>query len=113
MQEFTFVAYCELDHGMSGESLIDVELTEKEAKKLIKYGTQYDIYNDGFSECEELQDIYKKVYDAAIEQMTTEIREFGDLDDECANDPNWKLDDFYRCSVDFPSEFEDMLDEEE
>lgn len=113
MKEFTFIAYCELDHGHSGESWIDVELTDEEAEKLIKYGTQYDVYNDGFSECEELQDIYKKVYDAAIEQMTDEIKEFGDLDEEYASDPNWKLDDLYTCSVDFPSEFEDMLEEEE
>ena len=112
MKEFTFIAYFELDHELSCETSIGVELTEKEAKKLMKYGTQADIYYDGFSKCEELQDIYKKVYDSAIEQMTIEIREFGDLDDECANDPNWKLDDFYPCGVSFPEEFEDMLIEE-
>ena len=113
MKEFTFIAYCNLGNGHAGESLIDVVLTDKEAKRLIKYGTQAEIYYNEFSECEELQDIYKKVYAAAVEQMTDEIREFGDLDDECANNLDWKIDDFYTCSVDFPSEFEDMLEEDE
>ena len=113
MKEFTFMVCCDFCDGYVAETSIDVELTDKEAKRLIKYGTQYETYYDEFSRCEELQDIYKKVYDAAIKQMTKEIREFKNLDDECANDPNWKLDDFYPCSVAFPSEFELMLDEEE
>ena len=113
MKEFTFIAYCTYGRGDSGESYVDVELTEKESKKLIKYGTNPDIYYNDFENCEELKDIYDKVYAIAVEQMTDELRDFGDLDDEYANVPNWKIDDLYHCGVNFPEEFEDMLVEEE
>ena len=111
MKEFTFTAWCRYGKGDSGESWVDVELTDEEAESLIKYGTQAEIYFNEFSECEELKDIYKKVYDIAVKQMTEEIKEFGDLDG--ADDPNWKVSDTYQCGVNFPSEFEDMLIEEE
>lgn len=112
MQEFTFPAYCTFGSGDSGETFVDVELTEKEAKKLIKYGTNPDIYYDDFENCEELKDLYNKIYALAIEQMTDELRDFGDLDDEYANNPDWKVDDTYQCGVNFPDEFEDMLVDE-
>jgi hypothetical protein len=41
--------------------------------------------------------------------MTEEMRDFGDLEEKYANDPNWKIDDLYPCGVNFPVEFEDML----
>lgn len=113
MKEFTFIAYCTYGRGDSGETFVDVELTEKEAKKLIKYGTNPDIYYNDFENCEELKDIYDKVYAIAVEQMTDELRDYGDLDDEYADDPDWKVDDTYHCGVNFPEEFEDMLEEEE
>jgi hypothetical protein len=43
--------------------------------------------------------------------MTEETRDFGD--EEYASDPNWEVDDTYACGVEFPSEFEDMLVEED
>ena len=113
MKEFTFIAYCSFGKGDSGETWVDVELTDEEAERLLKYGTQADVYYDGFSECEALQDIYEKVYDAAVEQMTDEIKEYGDLDEDYLEDPNWKVDHLYACTVDFPSEFEDMLEDED
>lgn len=113
MKEFTFIAYCTYGKGDSGESYVDVELTEKEAKKLIKYGTNPDVYYNDFENCEELKDIYDKVYAIAVEQMTDELRDYGDLDDEYADDPNWKVDDTYHCGVNFPEEFVDMLEEDE
>lgn len=113
MKEFTFTAWCSFGKGDSGESWIDVELTDEEAKLLIKFGTQAEIYYGGFSRCEELKDLYQKVYTLAVEQMTEELKEFGDLDDKYRSDPNWKVDDLYPCGVNFPSEFEDLLTEEE
>lgn len=112
MKEFTFTAYCTFGKGDSGESWIDVELTDEEAERLIKYGTQAEIYYNEFSRCEELKDIYDKIYAIAVNQMTEEMRDFGDLEDKYANNPNWKVDDLYHCGVCFPSEFEDMLIEE-
>jgi hypothetical protein len=113
MKEFTFAAYCTFGKGDSGESWIDVELTDEEAEVLIKYGTQADIYYNGFDECEELKELYDKIYAIAVEQMTDELRELGDLDDEYANIPNWKVDDTYQCGVNFPGEFEYMLVDKE
>ena len=110
MKEFTFPIYCYYGKGDSGESAIDVELTDEEAERLIKYGTQPEIYDNGFDECEELKDIYEKLYALAVEQITEEIM---DSDDECEHDPNWKADENYPCGVSFPEEFEDMLTEEE
>lgn len=111
MKEFTFTAWCNYGTGDSGESWIDVELTDEEAERLIKYGTQPDIYYNEFCRCEELKDLYQKIYALAIEQMTEEIRDFGD--DDHTSDPDWKADDTYACGVNFPNEFEDMLVEEE
>ena len=113
MKEFTFTAYCTFGKGDSGESWIDVELTDEEAESLEKYGTQPDIYYNGFSQCKELEDLYKKLYNLAVDQMTEEMRDFGDLEEKYANDPNWKVDDLYPCGVNFPTEFEDMLLEDE
>lgn len=111
MKEFTFAAWCRYGKGDSGESWVDVELTDEEAELLIKYGTQAEIYYNEFSECAELKDLYEKIYAIAVKQMTEEIKEFGDLDG--TDDPDWKVDDVYQCGVNFPSEFEDMLTEEE
>jgi hypothetical protein len=111
MKEFTFTAYCTYGKGDSGESWVDVELTDEEAERLIKYGTDPDIYYNDFENCEELKDLYQKIYALAVKQMTEELREFGDLEEKYASDPNWKVDDLYHCGVNFPSEFEDMMEE--
>jgi hypothetical protein len=113
MKEFTFPAWCRYGKGDSGESWVDVELTDEEAERLIKYGTQAEIYYKEFSQCEELKDLYQKIYAIAVIQMTDELRTFGDLEEKYANDPSWKVDDLYHCGVNFPDEFEDMLIEEE
>lgn len=112
MKEYTFIAYCSFGKGDSGESWVAVELTDAENERLIKFGTQPDIYYNGFSRCKELSDLYKKIYDIAIEQMTEEMRDFGDLEEKYANDPNWKVDDLYPCGVNFPAEFEALLSED-
>lgn len=111
MKEYTFIAYCTFGKGDSGESYVDVELKDEEYDRLIKYGTQPDIYYNGFSKCKELADLYKRVYDIAIDQMTEEMRDFGD--EAHADDPNWKVDDTYACGVNFPREFENLLVEDE
>lgn len=113
MKEFTFIAYCTFGKGDSGETEVDVELTDEEYERLIKFGTQPDIYYNEFYRCKELEDLYNKIYNIAVDQMTEEMRDFGDLEDKYANDPNWKVDDLYPCGVNFPREFEDLLAEEE
>ena len=110
MKEYTFIAYCTFGRGNSGETEVTVELTNAEAKKLEKYGTQSDIYYDGFENCEQLKDLYDKIYHIAVEQMTEEMIDYGDR--ETPDDPNWKVDDDYACGVNFPEEFEELLEDE-
>ena len=112
MKEFTFTAYCTFGRGDSGETEVDVELTDEEYERLVKFGTQPDIYYNGFSKCKELADLYNRIYSLAVDQMTEEMRDFGDLEEKYANDPNWKVNDLYHCGVNFPWEFENMLSEE-
>lgn len=113
MKEFTFIAWCRFGRFDSGETEVEVELTDEESERLITHGTNADTYYNGFSECEELKDIYKKVYSIAVAQMTDEMRDYGELDEDELNNPNWEVDDSYACGVNFPSEFENMLIEGE
>ena len=113
MKTITFPAYCTFGKGDSGETEVEVELTDEEYEKVMEYGTDEEYYYDGFAECEALKDIYDKVYSIAVDQMTEEMRDFGDLDDEYVGDPNWKVDDLYHCGVHFPFEFEDLIEEDD
>ncbi len=110
MKEFTFTAYCTFGRGDSGETEVEVELTDKEAELLEHYGKQAEVYYNGFSRCKELEDLYKKIYALAVDQMTEEMKDFGDEDH--SDDPNWQVDDDYACGVNFPIEFEEQLSEE-
>jgi hypothetical protein len=112
MKDYIFTAYCTFGKGDSGETEIEVELTDEDAERLVKFGTQPDIYYNGFSRCKELEDLYQKIYALAVDQMTEEMRDFGDLEKKYANDPNWKVDDLYACGVNFPTEFEDLFEED-
>ena len=102
MQEFVFLAWCSFGTEYSE---VFVELTDEEAERLEHYGRQEDVLAKGFAKCEQLEDIYDKVYDIAVEQMTEELREFGDV--EYTADPNWKVNYTYACGVEFPSDFGD------
>lgn len=112
MKEFTFIAWCRFGRGDSGETEVEVELTDEEAERLYTYGTNADVYHEGFSACKELKDIYKKIYSIAVDQMTEEMRDFGELGEAELNNSNWQVDDTYACGVEFPRDFEDMLPEE-
>ena len=115
MKTITFPAYCTFGKGDSGESEVEVELTDEEYERVMALGTKPDVYYDGFDECEELKDIYDKVYAIAVNQMTEEMRDYGEFDEdeeEKINDPDWQIDDMYACGVNFPWDFEDMLVEE-
>ena len=113
MKEFTFTAYCQFGKGDSGETFLDVELTDKEVEELLHYGTQAEIYYNGFSRCEELKELYLKLYALAVDQMTEEMRDYGYLDEKYASDTNWRIDEIYPCGVMFPFEFENMLADED
>lgn len=113
MKNITFPAYCKFWKYDSGETQVEVVLTDEEAEKIIALGTQPDIYYNGFQSCEELKPLYDRIYSIAVDQMTEEMRDFGDLEEEYANNPSWKIDDLYPCGVNFPFEFEDVLCDDE
>jgi hypothetical protein len=112
MKNITFPAYCRFGKLNSGETWVDVELTDEEAERIITLGTQPDIYYKGFQSCEELKDLYDRIYTIAVDQMSEEMRDFGELDKRFASNHELKVDDLYACGVNFPFEFEDLLCEE-
>lgn len=115
MKTITFPAYCRFGKGDSGETQVEVDLTDEEAERITTLGTQPDIYYKGFQNCEELKDLYDRIYTIAVNQMTEEVRDFATeefIKEEGADDPSWKIDDTYSCGVNFPFEFEDILCED-
>lgn len=110
MKGYEFPAWCSFGKGDSGESIVYFELTDEEAARLEATAKDPDIYYDGFYEAEDLADIYKKVYAAAVEQITDELR---DADLDIPADENWEADDTYAVGVEFPTEFEDLFEEDE
>lgn len=108
MQEYCFIG-CTTYSDETTEVL--VELTDEESERLEEYGKKASVFYDGFENCEELTEIYEKIYKVAVQQMTEEVREYGE-DDNC-EDPDWKIDDTYACWVNFPSEWEEELEEDE
>ena len=105
MREFTFPAWVEFGRNDYGDTLVSVSLTDEEADRLIKFGTRSEIYYNGFSQCDEIRDIYDKVYTAAVDQITEELGEDWLDEDE-------RADNRYSCGVKFPEGFEDMSEEE-
>ena len=105
MREFTFRAWC----SVGGDTYVCYELTDEEAERLIKFGTDPHVIS--FSRCGELADIYSKVYTAAVEQITEEMREWGSEDEdenEAMQDPAWSAETWYDIGVGFPLEFKTM-----
>jgi hypothetical protein len=115
MKEFTFPAWCKSGKFCSGATTVEVSLTEEEAERLVKFGTNPDIFYSykGFYNCRDVNDIYDKVYEIAVDQITAELKEWMDEDDEeeveILNDPNWRADDLYEVGVEFPRDFEKMI----
>lgn len=115
MKEFIFPAWCKSGKFCSGETLVEVSLTDEEAERLVKYGTDPQVLYSyrGFYNCGALHDIYDKVYKIAVVQITQELIEWMDEDDEdeakILNDPNWRADDLYEVGVGFPREFEKLV----
>jgi hypothetical protein len=105
MKEFTFRAWC----SAGGDTYVCYELTDEEAERLLKFGTDPNVIS--FSRCGELADIYSKVYMAAVEQITEEMREWGSEDEdenEAMQDPAWSAETWYNIGVGFPKEFYDL-----
>lgn len=102
MKEYTFFATTDIGDG---ETYIDVTLTDEEAELLEKYGKKSSVYYN-FSECEELAEIYNKVYDEAVDVLTEELIEYEEDADE-----DWRANDTYSIHIHLPSEFENDLED--
>ena len=115
MKEFTFSAWCKSGKFCSGGTAVEVSLTEEEAERLVKFGTDPEIFYSykGFYNCRDIHDIYDKVYEIAVIQITDEQKEWMDEDDEeeaeILNTPNWRADDLYEVVVEFTRDFEKKL----
>ncbi len=106
MKSYEFPAWCRFGKGDSGETIVEYELTDEEAARLEAAASDEEIYYTGFYETADLADIYKKVYAAAVDQITEELLDGdfpGDLD---RDNKDWKADDTYAIGVGFPTEFE-------
>ena len=112
MKEFIFPAWCKSGKFCSGETNVEVSLTDEEAERLVKFGTDPQVLYSfrGFYNCRALNDIYNKVYEIAVTQITQELLEWMSEDDEeeaaILNNPNWRADSLYEIGVGFPREFE-------
>lgn len=115
MKHFIFPAWCKSGKFSSGATLVEVGLTDEEAERLVKFGTDPEVLYSyrGFYNCSAVNDIYDKVYKIAVDQITDEQKAWMSEDDEeeaeILNNPNWRADDFYEVGVEFPREFEKMV----
>lgn len=111
-KKFTFEAFCKRIDNSSVDIRFVVELSKEDAKRITYYGTKSDIYEEGFVNCDELSDLYSKIYEVAIDKLTDEIRErakSGFAYEPEAEDCSWKVDDTYYCEVLFPKIFEEYI----
>lgn len=115
MKEFEFVACCNYGPGDSGETYLNIDLSDEEASRLESACADPDIYyGQEFCKYEPLSDIYKKVYARAIAEITSELKYDCDfLPESIINDPFWRADDLYYIWIDFPGYLEPQDDEEE
>lgn len=108
----TFGAYTNFGKCDSVDWEFDFEVTE-EYDRLIEAAKEY--YN--FDEAEEVADIYVKVYEAAVAQATQDFIEndpesIEDYLDEGQSLEEWRADEVYFIGVNFPVEWQEMLEEE-
>lgn len=112
-KKITFGAYISFGKCDSVDWEFDFEVTEEEHNRLLEAAKEYFDFN----EAEEVADIYAKVYDVAVTQATKDclendaegiknyLREGQTLED-------WRADDTYMVVVNFPTEWQEMLEEE-
>ena len=98
-----FGAWCSFGKNDNGETVVAAELTNEEIVRLREAAKEW--YWDDFDECDEVHDIYEKVYALAVDQITSELREnqpgFGEQLGE-----NEKADSIYYIGVAWPEEME-------
>ncbi len=102
MASVEFLAWCKFDRFSSGATYVDVKLTFEEITRL----AAQDKDACSFAECEAVKDIYHKVYEAAVAQLTEELREADDMGTGYLKEGQ-RADDVYPVNVDWPKDGED------
>ena len=97
MARVEFLAWCRFDRFSSGMTYVDVELTFEEIGRL----AAQDKDACSFAECEDVRDIYQKVYEAAVAQITKELREADDQGTGYLSEGQ-RADDVYPINVEWP-----------
>lgn len=91
----------------------EIEVTEEEYERLTKAMKT----GDDFYDCDEVRDIYNRIYDIVDEIATADLLAYDeDIQEEYGNDPNFKASHLFSISVQFPDneeEEEDFEDEED
>ena len=99
MTSVEFIAWCRFDRFSSGVTYVDVKLTWEEITRL----AAQDKDACSFEECEAVKDIYHKVYEQAVEQITQELREADDMGTAYLKEGQ-RADDVYPIDVEWPKE---------
>ena len=109
-----YISYGKCDSNSWDE---EIDLTCEEYERLVE--VMKNAIEEGiedFYECEEVADIYDKVYEIVVERATENILEFDPeaveeyLEDEETDE--WRADDIYPIGVNFPRALYDQLMEE-
>lgn len=98
-----FGAWCSFGNGDSEDTVVAVELSEAEVERLRDAAKEW--YWDDFAECEEVSDIYDKVREIAIDQITDELKEYQPGFTEMLGEGE-KADSIYFIGVAWPEEME-------
>jgi hypothetical protein len=90
---------CTLNCGLDGSDWdMDVDVTEEEYERLKKAEES----GKTFWECEEVRDIYMRVYDMANESATEDLKDYDeDFCERYEEDESLKADDLYSVNVHF------------
>lgn len=109
MREFFIDAYCKCENHVFSGYTIRVVLSETEAQRLISIGSNPKTYYRRFYRCEELKDIYDKIYKDAVEEMTALYRSLSTTDKSCIRSEDWSIDKSFECWIEFPKEIEKLI----
>ena len=107
------------DFGGDGYTYFEVELTEDENNLLLEVCSNKENVEIGFSECDELSELYNKIYPYAVKAVTEELIDSGEVDlDELEEEARengdisddeeyvFSADEMYSITIHFPEDFE-------
>lgn len=99
MKKLIFPGFVNFGGGDSCDTEVEIELSEAEENRLrIAARTEEE-----FNACEDVRDIYKRVYEALVASETAQIRKYNE---EYRDMPSeWRIDKVFRVGISFPDEY--------